>query len=74
MIGRAIALVTLATLAACSSEPRSTAYFEAHREEAARIVGDCKAGAHRGRECVNAQAGVAAAARQLRMNAYQKNF
>lgn len=66
--------MTLAALAACSSEPRSTAYFEAHPEEAARIVADCKTGAHRGRECVNARAGVAAAARQVRMNAYQKNF
>ena len=74
MIGRIGALATLATVAACSPEPRSAAYFEAHREEAARILADCKTGAHRDRECVNAQAGVAAAAREVRMNAYQKNF
>ena len=74
MIGRAAIILATAALAACSPEPRSAAYFEAHREEAARIVAGCKTGAHRGGECVNAQAGGAAAAREVRMNAYQKNF
>ena len=72
---RALALaLTLAVLAACSPEPRSASYFEAHQEEAAKVVADCQTGAHRGQECVNAQAAVAAAKRDARMDAYRKGF
>ena len=59
-------------LAGCSPVPRSAAYFEAHREEAAKVVAGCETGAHRGEECVDAQAGVAAAERQARMAAYRR--
>jgi hypothetical protein len=65
---------TLAGLAACSPQPRSTSYFQAHHDEAAKVVADCQAGAHRGQECVNAQAAVAAAKRDARMDAYRKGF
>jgi hypothetical protein len=61
-------------LAACSPEPRSAAYFEAHPEEAARIVVDCASGAHRGDECLNAKAGAAAIQRKARMDRYKQNF
>lgn len=64
----------LAALAACSREPRSASYFEANPEEAAKVADACKAGAHRGEECVNAQAGVASAERAKRMEAYRKGF
>lgn len=74
MTGRATAILALAGLAACSPEPRSVAYFQTHRDEAARVVADCATGAHRGQECVNAQAGVAATARDARMNRYKQNF
>jgi hypothetical protein len=74
MTGRPVVFLVLAALAACSPAPRSAAYFEAHREEAAKVAADCKTGAHRGEECVNALAGVAAAARDARMAAYKKNF
>ena len=74
MTGRLVALLVLAALAACSPAPRSAAYFEAHREEAAKVAADCQTGAHGGQECVNALAGVAAAARDARMTAYKKNF
>ena len=40
----------------------------AHHDEAAKVVADCQAGAHRGQECVNAQAAVAAAKRDARMD------
>ena len=66
--------LTLAGLAACSPEPRSATYFEAHQEEAAKVVADCQTGAHRGQECVNAQAAIAAAKRDARMDAYRKGF
>lgn len=65
---------TLAGLAACSPEPRSASYFEAHPEEAAKVVSDCKTGTHRGQECSNAQTAVAAAKRDERMDAYRKGF
>lgn len=74
MIPRVVPLILLATLAACSPEPRSTDYFVAHPDEAARIVADCKTGAHRGQECVNATAGVAAAESAERMKLYKKSF
>ncbi len=74
MNGRVFIAVALLGLAACSPEPRSASYFEAHRDEAAKVAADCRAGAHRGEECVNAQAGVAATKREERMNAYRKGF
>lgn len=74
MIRYVATALALAGLAACSPAPRSASYFEAHPDEAAQVVADCKTGAHRGEECVNAQAAAAAAARAARMNAYKKNF
>lgn len=74
MIGRFAAALALAGLAACSPEPRSAAYFETHGEEAVRVVARCINGTHRGEECANAQAGVAAAERKARMDAYRKGF
>lgn len=72
---RALVLsLTIASLAACSPQPRSASYSEAHQDEAAKVVADCQAGAHRGQECGNAQAGVAAAKRNARMDAYRKGF
>jgi hypothetical protein len=67
-------VIVLAALAACSPPPRSSDYFVAHQDEAKRVVADCKAGSHRGEECVNATAGVAAAESAERMNLYKKSF
>jgi hypothetical protein len=67
-------LLTLAGLAACSPQPRSADYFVAHPEEAIRVAADCKRGAHRGEECVNATAGVAAAESAERTKLYKKSF
>jgi hypothetical protein len=66
------ALIVLA-LAACSP-PRSASYFAAHAPEAERVVADCRAAAHRGEECINAQAGLAAVRREERMDRYRKSF
>lgn len=74
MMRHLILLLAVAGLAACSPEPRSASYFEAHAEEAAKVVSDCRTGAHRGQECSNAQAAVAAAKRNERMDAYRKGF
>ena len=74
MIGRLGLPLALALLAACSPPPRSVSYFQAHQAEAAQVVSDCRSGSHRGQECVNAQAGVAASRRDERMDAYRKGF
>lgn len=74
MIGRLLSAAWLAGLAACSPEPRSAGYFEAHREEAEKVLAACETGAHRGDECVSAKAGPAAAARDARMEGFRKGF
>jgi len=74
MTPRLLLTAALAGLAACSPQPRSASYFEAHLKEAETVVADCKAGAHRGQECVNAQTAVASARRDARMDAYRKGF
>lgn len=74
MISRLVLPLALGLLAACSPQPRSAAYFQAHQAEAEQVVSDCRAGAHRGQECVNAQAGVAASRRDERMDSYRKGF
>jgi len=66
--------LAFATLVACSPQPRSAADFEAQPDAAKQVVADCKAGAHHGPECANAQAGLAAARRKARMDAYRKGF
>ncbi|MBP7817091.1 MAG: EexN family lipoprotein [Phenylobacterium sp.] len=74
MIGRVVLPLALAVLGACSPQPRSASYFEAHQDEAEEVAAACRTGAHRGLECVNAQAGVGAAKRDARMDAYRKGF
>ena len=74
MIRRLIAGLGLVALVACSPQPRSTSYFEAHPEETAKVVVACARGDHRGQECANAQAGAAAIRRNVRMDAYRKGF
>ena len=69
-----LSLLMIGALGACSPKPRSADYFVAHQDEAAQIVAACETGTHRGDECVNAKAGVAAARRDQRMEAYKKNF
>ena len=69
-----VLVATALGAAACSPQPRSTEYFVAHPEEAAKVVADCKADRYRGAECVNATAGVAAAESKARMDAYRKGF
>jgi len=64
----------IAGLAACSPGPRSSEYFIANPEEAVRVAAECKRGSHRGEECVNATAGVAAAESAERMKLYKKSF
>jgi hypothetical protein len=74
MIGRLVLPLALAPLAACSPQPRSVSYFQTHKAEAEQVVSNCRTGAHRGQECVNAQAGVAASRRNERIDAYRKGF
>jgi hypothetical protein len=74
MMCRLVLSLTLAGLAACSPQPRSSSYFEAHQDEAAAVVSSCKTGAHRGQECANAQAAVASAKRDARIDAYRQGF
>lgn len=74
MKAAALLLVAATVLPGCSREPRSAAYFEAHLEDAIRVVARCRNGDHRGLECANAEAAVAAADRKARMDRYQENF
>ncbi|MDB5457643.1 MAG: hypothetical protein JWP92_3228 [Caulobacter sp.] len=67
-------LFLAASLVACSREPRSASYFDAHRQEAAKVVAACKAGAHRGDECLNAQFAMSNARREARMERYRRVF
>ena len=67
-------LVAALGLCACSAEPRSASYFEAHRDVAARVLADCQAGRHRGQECTNAEAAKVAADAEARMKLYRKSF
>jgi hypothetical protein len=74
MIVRNMAFLALGCLVACSPQPRSASYFQAHASEAVQVVTDCKTGAARGEECANAQAGVAAAGNAERLKLYKKGF
>ena len=75
MIGRVLGFALLLGAAvACSPQPRSASYFAAHADEAADVTKACAAGAHRGAECDTAQAGLAAAQRDVRMSDYRKAF
>lgn len=57
LIGGALAMTAL--LGACGkTEPRSTAYFEAHLDEAREVVASCREGSVRGEECTNADLAV----------------
>jgi len=71
---RRVVLVLALAAAACSRQPRSAAYFEAHGEEAVRVTARCANGGVPGRECDNARVGLAARDRQARMSAYHRNF
>lgn len=69
----ASSMLAAAGLTACQpSEPRSASYFVEHRDEAARVVADCASGAHRGAECVNAQAAKVETDREARTESYRR--
>jgi hypothetical protein len=71
---RAAILVVLLALAACNPPPRAVSYFKAHPDDAATVIADCSAGAHRGAECGNAQAAVAQIQSDQRLSLYKKSF
>lgn len=51
----AMAVAAAVALTGCGSpEPRSKQYFTVHLDEAREIIADCRNGAVRGDECVNA--------------------
>ncbi|WP_371129885.1 EexN family lipoprotein [Phenylobacterium sp.] len=61
-------------LCACQQPARSATYFEAHPDEAERIAVACRAGAQRGDECLNAEAGLVEVKRQARMKMFRRGF
>jgi hypothetical protein len=67
-------VIAAIVLTGCQAEPRSASFFEAHPDEARLVVAACKQGAHRGRECDNAQAGVAAIEANKRLDLFKKSF
>lgn len=74
MRGLVLGAAVAALLAGCTPPPRDVTYFEAHPEDTAKVVADCKTGAHRGEECVNARAADASIRRKARMDMYRKAF
>jgi hypothetical protein len=74
MTARLLTFLALGGLAACSPQPRSPSYFEAHPADAAQVIADCKTGAARGAECTNALTGATAAANKARLETYRKGF
>lgn len=66
-------IATLA-LAGCQAEPRSASYFEAHPDDAKRVVEACRQGTHRGAECEHARAGLAAVQAEKRLELFKKSF
>jgi hypothetical protein len=73
-VRRAAILALPAALAACSPQPRAASYFQAHPEEAGKVLVDCTAGAHRGAECANAQAAADQIRADARLTLYKKSF
>ena len=69
-----LAAASFGVLAACSPQPRSASYFEAHQDETAKVLADCTAGTHRGEECANAQAADAKLKSNARMKLYKSGF
>ena len=67
-------LIAALCLSGCRAEPRSTSYFEAHPEDAQRVVSACKAGTHRGGESESARAGLAAIEADKRLKLFKKSF
>lgn len=65
---------TALLVSGCTAEPRSRSYFVAHPEEATSVLADCASGAHKGQECVNAQAAVVAAERKARIELYDRSI
>lgn len=61
-------------VSSCQAEPRSASYFEAHPDEARRVVDACREGAHRGVECDHAKTGLAAIQADKRMEIFKKSF
>ena len=61
-------------LAGCAPQPRSASYFQDHTDQATQVVNACAAGTVRGEECVTAQTGLNAAARDARMATFKKSF
>lgn len=72
MIRRLASLALM--LAGCQPEPRAAGYFESHPEEAAKVVEECRTGAHRGSECEAAQTGLAAIQANRRLELFKKSF
>lgn len=70
---RRVALLTFATLAACSSPEQDAGTYARTPESAAKVVADCDAG-RRTRDCFAARKGLAEARRRQRMAAYAQAF
>lgn len=71
---RWVVAFSLVVLVGCQKEPRSVSYFEAHPDEAQRVVAACRSGSHRGSECDNAQGGLAKLEAERRLQLFRKSF
>lgn len=73
MTARFVLIALVSGLAGCTQPPRSASYFQAHTDEATKVVSACVAGTVRGEECVTAPTGLNAAARDARMATFRKS-
>jgi hypothetical protein len=71
---RAAALGLCLAATACAPQPRSESFFEAHPDQAARVVAACATGVHRGQECETASAALARVRDDERMKFYRRGF
>lgn len=69
-----LALAVLFAAGACTAQPRSASYFEAHPEEGHKVVRDCARGVHRGQECETALAAKTAHEARARLGLFRKGF
>lgn len=68
---RACLVATILLLQACGqAEPRAVQYFEAHPEEAKKVVEACTTGAQTGDECANVEIAVETAKGKERMKRF----
>lgn len=72
-MNRAVIAVCVLLCACGKPPPRDSTWFEAHPDEAAKVVDSCESG-ERSNECENARTAIARLKSKARMELYRKGF